>query len=327
MKIKQILGVGLGVGMLATGVTVSMAQADPSGTPTFRALAGVGSDTTQGVMNGLAQVIKDGSGNKLIASYDAVGSATIKTKATGCDSIARPNGSGAGRTALMNSVNANDGCLQFARSSSISTTATTPGLTYIPYAVDAVTYMVTSASTLPRSLSLADLKAIYMCQGDPTIKPLIPQSGSGTRAFWLGKLSITEAQINAGSFPCIKDKVGSTPIEEHDGRVLDPLSIAPISIAQYISQASSTIPDLRGSAQLGTIDGVASVSLNNSAPLKRDVYNVVPTSKLTDPTVANVFVGPGSQVCQNSALIQQFGFGLKTGVGGDLACGDTSQHS
>ncbi len=96
------------------------AQADPAGAPTYRDLAGVGSDTTQGVVNGLADAITVG-GVKVLGSYDATGSANITTKDPATKpncTIPRPAGSGNGVNALVASLDGNTGCVQFARSSS-----------------------------------------------------------------------------------------------------------------------------------------------------------------------------------------------------------------
>src|SRR5580704_14313324 len=100
-KRVKLLTVAAACGLVATVLGASSAQADPSGAPTFRQLAGVGSDTTTPVMNALSNVITIG-GTKVLGSYDATGSATIATQsAAACSAIARPNGSGAGRAALI----------------------------------------------------------------------------------------------------------------------------------------------------------------------------------------------------------------------------------
>ena len=322
----KFLAAAAGVGLLAVGA--GTAQADPVGPPTFRPLAGVGSDTTQGVMNALSNAITT-NGNKVIGSYDAVGSPTIATQAgTACQAVARPNGSGAGRTALLNSLGAANGCLQFSRSSSLNTTASSPGLTYIPYAVDAVTYAITPGSALPRTLTLVDLHGIYTC--DPnyvgtapsySIHPLLPQAGSGTRSFWESTVGIADADVVSGKYPCISDTKGGKPIEEHDGRVLDDTSIAPFSIAQYIAQGAGTLADLRGSAVLGSIGGTPSLLLNTGSAATREVYNVIPSTQVGVAPYSTVFVGAGSAICQQSSVIKSYGFGL------DANCGDTSKTS
>ncbi|MFJ3903011.1 hypothetical protein [Streptomyces sp. NPDC090025] len=324
-----VAAVGL-AGLLTGTLCATQAVADPSGPPPYRQLAGVGSDTTQDVMNGLSNVVTI-NGQKVIGSYDATGSANITTKdpatTPGC-TIQRPNGSGAGRTALLNSLQANNNCLDFARSSSLSLGAANPGLTYVPFAVDGVSYAITPTSTVPRKLSLADLKAIYHC--DPNyvgsgpnfgLTVYLPQAGSGTRSFWESQMGITEADVVGGVYPCIKDVKGGTPVQEHDGRVLDDKSIVPFSIAQYNAQSSQTIADLRGRALLGTVDGNAPTVLNTGFGVKRDVYNVIPTSKLNTAPWSNVFVGPNALICQQQSVINTYGFAANQN------CGDTSKQT
>lgn len=310
---------------LAAVFAAGPASADPQGSPTYRTLAGVGSDTTQGVMNGLANAITIG-GVKVIASYDAVGSATINTKSqASCQGLPRPNGSGAGRNTLLASLqpaSTTAGCFQFARSSSLNLAASSPSLTYIPFATDAVSFALTGGSNVPRSLTLDDLKAIYKCQ-IPGITPILPQAGSGTRSFWESTMGISDADVNAGVYPCIVNgrDANNQLIEEHDGRVLNDNSVVPFSIAQWAAQASGVLTDLRGRSVLGVINGINPLVMNGSVPVTRSVYNVVPTSQLGDPTVGAVFVGPTSAICQNGTVIQQYGFATTP------SCGDTSNHS
>ncbi|MEV4557262.1 substrate-binding domain-containing protein [Kitasatospora sp. NPDC049285] len=323
-KVAKAVTVATGLGLMIAGT--GTAQADPTGAPQYRLLAGVGSDTTQGVMNAIANAVTL-NGQKIIGSYDAVGTPTINTKSTAaCQGLNRPNGSGAGRTALVNELNKGNGCLDFSRSSSLNLAAVTPGLTYVPFAVDGVTYAVSAGSALPLDLSTADLHAIYSC--DPgyvgtgpnyDIHPLLPQAGSGTRSFWESVVGITEADVTSGKYPCVSDTKGGKKIEEHDGRVLDTNSLVPFSIAQYIAQSSATIADLRGTAQLGNINGVPSVLLNTNAAATRDVYNVIPTAKVGVSPWSDAFVGSGALVCQQTAVIKQYGFGVNAN------CGDTSR--
>lgn len=322
-----------------------LATADPSGTPTFRQLSGVGSDTTQDVVNQLAKDVQI-SGTPVLGSYDATGSSTIQTKATGC-SLNRPNGSGAGRAALLNSLTAGDGCLQFSRSSSLNITTSSPSLTYVPFAKDAVSYAVTTSSGISRNLNLNDLSAIYHC--DPTyvntstvpasnpantydITPILPQAGSGTRSYWEGKVGILDADVVAGTYPCILNgaKNGQT-IEEHTGTLVDDKSLAPFSIAQYNAQSNSTIADRRGRTVLGSIGtGTAGGALtnltypnllNSGFNVNRDVYNVIPTAQIGTAPYSTVFVGGSSLICTDTTAILKYGFGLSSN------CGDTSNHS
>lgn len=323
MQNNRFLAV-VGIGVVAVlACTASPALADPTGTPTYRTLAGVGSDTTEGVLNGLSEVVVDGSGVKQIASYDAFGSATIQTKAEAACSINRPAGSGAGVTALVASLDANNGCLDFARSSS-NNSASYAGknLTYVPFAVDAVTYAVRSDSTISRKLTKTQLTAVYNCTAGANYKPLLPQYGSGTRSFFLKVLGFTDAAdfTSQANHTCI-GQVDSTgaPLQENNGTLLsDPKQLAPYSIAQYLSQTTAVTADVHGKTVLAQLDGVAPTVLNTASTMARDVYNVVPTAKLTDATYAGAFVGSGSKVCANTNTIKKYGFAPHP------SCGDTS---
>lgn len=304
-------------GIAISAVLGSVASAEPNGAPTYRTLSGVGSDTTQDVVNGLSEVVKGADGTKLIGSYNAFGSSTVQTKADAKCNINRPAGSGAGRNALIASLNPSSptaGCIDFARSSSLSL-AQTPdgaGLTYVPFGVDAVTYAVSGASSIPKNLSKDQLKGIYRCDFFPQIKPLLPQSGSGTRAFWLAQLDLTET--TKGS--CIADQKDGKALQENDGRVITaPDEIAPFSVAQYIAQSFGVADNIRGTAQLGSIDGIPPVALNTGFGIKRDVYNVVPTAKLGASPYSDVFVGGDSQVCKQTTIIQSYGFGVNPNCG------------
>ena len=128
----------LGVGLLASMFAMGQANADPSGAPTYRELVGVGSDTTDNVMNAMAGAITIG-GTPVLGSYDANGGAfdsrdpaALPATATSCNYTAstntagpgvRPLGSGNGRARLLESLtvgNDHQGCLDYSRSSSLS---------------------------------------------------------------------------------------------------------------------------------------------------------------------------------------------------------------
>ena len=343
----------LAVAGLAFG-TVSASADPPAGT--FRAINGAGSDTSQDVVNGLAFAIP------ALGSYDATGSATIKTTANG-PTFNRPNGSTAGVQALSASAN-NTGTrtwpatggvsitnqLDFARSSSAPSSGFVgTDLTFVPFARDAVTYAVNSSSDFPRdvivgssaqdSLSPAPftLRNIYRCavttfpnsDGDPvSIRPLLPQPGSGTRSFWLTTLSLTEAQV-AG---CASDLGGL--IQEHDGtKIKGTGDIVPFSVAQYLSQSNyKTLPtpvdERRGVIDLGRINGAKPIlltangnELNTTFPVNRLIFNVVETARLGEAGIAAAFVGNGSSVCANPATIRSYGFGT---IG--TLCGNTTTY-
>ncbi|GAA3297499.1 substrate-binding domain-containing protein [Streptomyces cinereospinus] len=316
MNVKSRMRIGAAVGAAALGLGVLSAPAafaDPNPTTELRQLAGAGSDTTQDVMNGLSEVVKDAGNNKIIASWNATGTTTITTKATpACTNIARPNGSSAGIDQLRAAVDNGTGCYDFARSSRGPVDNSTTDLSWIKYAKDAVTWAKRSSSALPNNLTTAQLKSIYECSltslNGVAITPILPQSNSGTRQFFLTSIGVA----TPGS--CVQQGV-----QENDGRVLDSAGdIVPFSVAQYTAQQNLVIDDLRGAAVLRNINGVAprtGTALNPSFPLARDVYNVVPTTRLTNATIASTFVGTGSKVCAQSATITTYGFGTLTDCG------------
>ncbi|MEU9750693.1 hypothetical protein [Streptomyces niveus] len=320
VKSRARVGALVGATALALGALAVPASADP-GTGNYRVLAGVGSDTTQDVLNGLGTAIDGGS---LIASYNATGTTTVKTRAANCV-IPRPNGSSAGITALNNAIDNNTGCIDFARSSRGVANTSTTDLTFIPFGKDAVTFAVRGNSALPKALTTAQLKSIYTCAttslNGVALTPLLPQAGSGTRSFFLTSLGLTEATFG----PCVDDTV-----QEHNGEALNSAGdIAPYSIAQYIAQGNQPgdVIDRRGLAVLGSVDGVqptlANGTLNTAFPFNRDVYNVVPTAKLTNATIAATFVGTSSKVCAQTAVTQEYGFGTVPNCGSTTTKGES----
>ncbi|WIB35557.1 hypothetical protein [Curtobacterium sp. MCJR17_043] len=149
------IGVTFGATALIVGaLAVPAAQADPAGNA-FGTLVGLGSDTTQDVMNGVATAVGGGQ----IASYDAANAGPSVVTRAGGKAIPRVSGSGAGRDALLVAIGAiasksgvalADGTsttvdssvvgqLDFARSSSgPSSTASDGVVAYVPFARDAV---------------------------------------------------------------------------------------------------------------------------------------------------------------------------------------------
>jgi hypothetical protein len=368
MKVsKRLIAAACGLGVAASLIGVSVATADPNPLPgNTRPLQGVGSDTTEELMNGMSEVIVDGSNNKLISSWNAKGSTGFQTRASGCNYTGnsgegtylegrRPNGSGAGQNALRDAFTtgtATFGCLDFSRSSSNPSAGNlgTVQVKALAAATDSLTFALNKATSIPRQLTKQNLIDAYHCSfGGFTTgawKAMIPQAGSGTRSSWLSKVGLTEAQLSvAGSFPCVTDQAdlgargGPNPLQEHDLRNLNGTSIAPVSVAQWVSMMGGGVDnDLRGSSMLGTVKaatgGTAAevsfpIGLNtgygnltgttDDFAATRTVYNVVPTSILTggananataiqvfedtDPSAVNT-----SLLCQRSDVILKYGF-------------------
>lgn len=324
---KKIIAIAAAAVAVGATFTALPASADPVGAPTFRELAGMGSDTTFEVMNGLSDVVLVG-GNKVIASYDPQPAGQIvNTKAESSDGgrcntangsggVPRANGSSAGRDALRDAStpgNRIEGCLEFARSSSGSIVA---GQTFVPLAEDGLTYSFPLGGAIGPQSTTADMQLIYQC--DPAVAglftPLIPQSGSGTRNSWATLMGISNTTLPS----CVSDRNSANAlIQEHDGRVLETSdSIVPFSVAQYLSQQFGVTPERRGPAQLGQLDGVVPVIQNPANPGLRTVGTILPTAVANDATsLANdVFIDNGAapglnEVCQDGkATISRFGF-------------------
>ncbi|SEM92540.1 ABC-type phosphate transport system, substrate-binding protein [Cryobacterium luteum] len=343
MKKNWRLGAIAAAAAVATIFTGSSAAfADPSGAPTYRALSGVGSDTTQDLNNGLSSAMLSEQ-TRVAGSYNATNPTTgaihdlINTR-TGGPSFERPNGSSEGVNALKaaktgtawRGVTLSDADLQFARSSSAAS-QWVPGGTYsyIPLALDAVSFAVHSSNTtIPHDLTQAQLTAIYSADNGANvtingtsykvgtegtagvqITPFIPQLGSGTRSFWQSQLAPT------GFGSAVDDAYTGGGVQEHDGSVLAALpttAIVPFSIAQWVAQnnkatiesqyAGVSITDRRHGAILGTIGGIAPttgtapVALNTMFPIARPVFTVVKNAELaTNAQLAAAFSGASAQ--------------------------------
>ncbi|MYZ33704.1 MULTISPECIES: hypothetical protein [unclassified Streptomyces] len=343
VKFRIRLAAVAGAAALGLSLLAAPASADPinsgTGAAEFRQLVAVGSDTTQDVISRLGEVVLDPNNtpdNQLIASYGTTGTTPIKTRAVNC-SIQRPNSSSAGIEALRADLSALPGsttknCIDVARSSRGPVDTSTTRLTWIPFAKDAVTVALRSDSLLNDGVGFttAQLAQIYTCVPSAltrtystatgpvtiTLKPLLPQAGSGTRTFFLEKIGVT----TPGS--CVDGTV-----QVNDGTVLtDPGHLAPYSITQYIAQTSGVVPDRHGVTVLSRVNGVAprvAGKLNTAFPYARDVYNVVPTARLTDGAIPDAdlisaFVGPTSKVCLQTTMIQAYAFATIAN------CGSTS---
>lgn len=315
---KRSLFLVVGACLAAFSLTVTSAVADPQPpftpqSPQFRALAGGGADGPVGVMNALADLVTIG-GVKQIASYDHNGSANITTKDPATNpacTIPRPANGGQGINALIASQTAGDGCLQFARQVT-DDSASRPGanLTYIPYARDALAFVIRDDSSLPRNLSVAELFALFNCD-IPGFNPLLGSFGAGTRRLFLTSIGHTDTANFTTLHPCVTDGVQ----ENRGNQLVNANQIAPHSVAQYLSQKNAVNPDSTGRAQLGRINGISAAIVNNAVTIPRDVFTVVPNSLVNTQPTQTVFQTNGSLICQNSATIQQFSFGTHPNCG------------
>lgn len=321
---------------LGLGALAAPASADHP-TPPYRPLAGVGSDTTQDVMNGLGEVAVDVSGNKLLGSWNATGTPTITTKDPAlypnCQNIPRPNGTSPGVSRLVTDLNNPlPDCADYARAT-YRPPAPSPQLTYIPFAKDALTYVTDLGSTLPTNLTIAQLASIYrtctFVDGGVTrtvSRALLPPADAGSFNSWLQFIGVTEQQIAlAKANGCVHD------VQPNDGTaVLSGTEIMPFSVAQWIGQGKGlpNVVNRRGETRLRSIASVlpttgsgTTLALNVTFPFARDVYNVVATSRLGEAGISRAFVGASSQVCLNIATIKNYGFGDLSADAQPSSCG------
>jgi phosphate transport system substrate-binding protein len=265
---------------LAPTLAASTALADPINnagktvTPQSYDVVGAGSNTDEYLFDQLsldynATVKTHNANNPYFYSWDATppsspndAATTYITPKAGCSSkTVRPNGSGAGLTALdENTFDGKTGhyCIDYARSSSGRSSKAPKegpgGVIYVPAAEDAVTWAVRDTGAAkgqpetyaPKSLTLAQLTGIFDCKytnwdqvGGKAgkIDVYIPQSNSGTLSFWLKALGLSAA----GSCAADTYKSGKTTvlIEENQGEsaVFDsPNAIFIYSVADWVAQ-------------------------------------------------------------------------------------------
>ncbi len=325
VNIKTIILAAAGVALVGAGIAAP-SMADP--TTTGRLLNGMGSDTTQFVMNGFSKTTNGAN----VASWDASGSSQVDMGNEGCTAVNRENGSSAGRTALKS--NSPAGCLQFARSSSFSLDN---ALTYYPFSIDGLTFAVTQNSSVPRTLTKAELISIYRCETDYV--PVLPQTQSGSRADWL-KYLFDQTSIPAGvDTSCyLGGGTDNTVLpQEHNGIQLTDNQVVGYSVAQWVSQENGSVTDIRGRTVLGLLDDKSPLMLNPGGANVRTVYNVVRRADgdaIAAAVVAGndtdlnpvqialkaAFHGSNSFLCSDTATIIKYGF-APVPTGATYECG------
>jgi ABC-type phosphate transport system substrate-binding protein len=246
---------GLMVVAAAVALTAVPAAADPPGgaAPGPTAVVGVGSNTIESVFDQFAHDYDPTHKSSLqLYSWDAENPSTgalngLITFKKGCVAEPRPNGSGAGITALTTDQGgtvAGHPCVDFARSSSGRSSTVPPyapgGVAYVALAGDAVTYATVAGSNAPSTLTTAQLTAIYSCTDtnwgqvggrNAPILPYLPQTSSGTRSFFLKAIGVSAPGA------CVSDE--NNLLNENQGT--NPLlhsvdAIFPYSVGKYIAQ-------------------------------------------------------------------------------------------
>lgn len=271
MLSKLLAGAGaVAATVVLTAGTAGPALADPPSTPAVGDVVGVGSDTTQFLLDQLSNDYNasHATGARLW-SWDAVPQGqTITEKAGGVSSDCtqvRPTGSSAGIAELEknNTVTGGTGfCVDFARSSrargSTDPACNTGGICFVALAGDAVTWASRSKASggtnAPASLTLTQLKNIYLCKTtnwsavggtSAPIHAFLPQTSSGTRAFFLTALG-GGVPITPGA--CVSNDSNTLIENEGDAPVLnDADAIFPYSIADYVAQVFHSAACTNGS--------------------------------------------------------------------------------
>jgi ABC-type phosphate transport system substrate-binding protein len=366
------------------GVGVGTAHADPTSTPSLSSIVGVGSDTTTPLYAGSPNENVAGSltydydnqtpaPSDLWYSWDAVNPSTgatgdeIITKGssstdTTCE-IARPDGSSAGITALeANTQDDGSYCIDYARSSRAPNSTDPTDIVFVPFAGDAIAWASPAGtssdpSPVPSTLTLADLQGIYSCSitnwstvggSSAPIVPVLPQSGSGTRATFLLDLGSDGTPLTPGT--CVVNGTNSTGnIEENTGlsapnvAQFDPSGVpavddvVPYSIGDFLAQGTAangvgghasdiwghgvlTLGDLTNSS--GTVEAPTTTNsssqaiINTSYPyFQRDLYNVVRNAD-TAPTLGiptylqPIFSSTGFLCSSSTAKADEISYGF-----------------
>lgn len=254
------------------------------------------------------------------------------TGVSGLNVVAPPNGSGAGKTAVLASGAAPNSCSDIGRSSSgpgASEAATTE---YWAYALDAVDWVRFAGNATP-SLTKAQLQSIYVCDAT-THKPAVTdwsgitgsgvtgpikryaaQSGSGTGKFFATYVTGSSADINTNcangttvfgdNNPSDTTDYRAIVTQENDNRAIATADKAKaiyyMSYGQWYAQSKSVLADLRNGAVLGAINvggtlvKPSSATINTGAtrfPATRYLYNILDTRN-PDYRAAAKFVAAG----------------------------------
>jgi phosphate transport system substrate-binding protein len=315
---------------------------------------GVGSDTTFDVVKALtADYNASGNtgGDKAYAT-PPTGSSTVPGDSH-CGKITYdagnppPNGSSAGINALVADT---EGCVDYARSSRGRGSSDPSSLEFYAFARDAVSWAhfgsacpggdAGPAGCAPANLTTAQLKGIFVCDqpgglpkftnwaqvgGDnEPIRRYLPQVGSGTLSFFetriLGLSSAQQGVVDdtgCSSRPTRAQENAGNQVADGDKAK----AILPYSFAQYRAQTTGAVPDIRGGAVIGNINGVAptNTTISNGSFLGvRYVYNVVKTSSpsyvraMNFVGVAPTSAGGNGFLCANNGGVQDaishFGF-------------------
>lgn len=305
---------------------------------------------------------------KQITSWDATGSECISPKAPGASfqrpngstngrralSRAMDGTNWGPHATLCGGPKPVSGLVDFARSSA-GPSGTGTALTYIPFGRDALSFAYYRSSGAPVvTLTTAQLQSVFKIGpqtiGGVEIVGCGIQTGSGTYQFWNGALKMAATEEATGTATCNSAGTGQR-LQENDpaglkakgdsAALANKQVIVAYSAAAFISQINGKAPNPAApGVDLGAIDalgkpyaGTAPNATPNStfyasSDFGRDVYNVVPTSKIGGLASSNLdfkslFVGTTSAICSAGTVINAFGFGTLSNCGATTLTGPT----
>jgi ABC-type phosphate transport system substrate-binding protein len=292
------------------GSTITLTVKIQSAPPENSAV-GLGANTQQGLVDQFSgdynATISSSTASRLY-NWDATNPVTgaigdtIAVKQD-CSSIPRPDGASAGITQLAKFAKTSDNkyfCDNFANDSRVRESSDPPyapgGVAFTALAGDAVDWATPSTTDAPKTLTPAQLNAIYTCTDtnwdqvggkNATIQPFLPQSGAGTLTFWLAAIGVTTPG------PCVSND--NNTLEENEGvnPVLQtPEAIWIYSVGDYISQkfhsSSCTNSGCTGTPPCAPAKGKNLFSCNvHGNYTVKEINGIAPTKGKNAGTVIN----------------------------------------
>jgi hypothetical protein len=313
---------------------------------------------------------------------DASGGVSYIQTKTGGAWFQRPNGSGDGMKSLSavwdpgfashqwpagsgNALTHEE--VDFARSSGGPSAGA--GLKFLPFARDAVSIAYNPEAGLAAGLNLTTGQIAELYSGNdntgdsvvtftgPTnpataathvfingaeVHPKIPQSGSGTRKFFLGAIGVSTL---AAYIPVNNNTLATGGLPENDGtQIPNDGDLICFSAAQWIAQANGKSTNTTGNLELASINSADAITsaagVLSPGPLfgatnpsgkynvvpstgvgafNRDTYNIVPASfigsSVAKQTALVGLLGAGIGGAGGSGVIKAYGFGVLSYIG------------
>ena len=338
MRTLYKLMAGAAAAATVAALAVGPAFADPihsNGkpvTPGAHDIVGVGSDTIQNLFDQYSldynNSLKSRTAPRLY-SWDATNPKTgvvhdTITAKTGCAKAPRPNGSSEG---ILGSAGGPLGltantktksktfCTDFARSSRARATgdpaAGPGGIQFLPFGLDAVTWATNAKTNAPKNLTTAQLASIYTCAvtnwkqvggKNAPINAQLPQTGSGTRKFFLTALG---AGVPITPGPCVDTGKNESPNnlpEENEGvnkYLQGPDVVYPFSIGKYIAEDFHSATCLNKSCAPNR-SGITCIPKKGQNRFGCDTHGVMVLHTLngTNPTSPFPLPKPACSICK-----------------------------